>query len=113
MAKEEEERKYVFSKFYKICIVILIIIGIIVSPVYPELMMRMVIGIVLAIGVFFGFGPNEAHCEYVYKYIRIKINILFIKINWSLGCPSRMFAMLLSIGLYVFAVYVGFKMKII
>jgi hypothetical protein len=113
MAKEEEERKYVFSKFYKICIVILIIIGIIVSPVYPELMMRMVIGIVLAIGVFFGFGPNEAHCEYVYKYIRIKINILFIKINWSLGCPPRMFAILLSIGCYVLALYIGFKLKVI
>jgi len=112
MAKEEE-RKYVFSKFYKICIVILIIIGIIVSPVYPELMMRFVIGLVLGIGVFFGFGPNEAHCEYVYKYIRIKINILFIKINWSLGCPSRMFAMLLSIGCYILALYIGFKMKVI
>ncbi len=96
MAKEEEERKYVFSTFYKICVVILIIIGIIVSPVYPEIMMRIVIGLVLAIGVYFGFGPNEAHCEYVYKHIRIKINLL--KINWSLGCPPRMFAILVSIG---------------
>ena len=75
--------------------------------------MRFVIGLVLGIGVFFGFGPNEAHCEYVYKYIRIKINILFIKINWSLGCPSRMFAMLLSIGCYILALYIGFKMKVI
>jgi hypothetical protein len=113
MAKEEEERKYVFSKFYKICIIILIIIGIIVSPIYPELMIRMVIGIVLAIGVFFGFGPNEAHCEYVYKYIAIKINFLFIKINWSLGCLPRMFAILISIACYGLALLIGFKMKII
>ena len=73
--------------------------------------MRFVIGIILAIGIFFGFGTNEAHCEYFYKYIRIKIRLL--KINWSLGCPPRMFAILVSIGCYVLAVYVGFKMKVI
>jgi hypothetical protein len=80
-------------------------------PVYPEMMMRFVIGIILAIGIFFGFGTNEAHCEYFYKYIRIKISLL--KINWSLGCPPRMFAILVSIGCYVLAVYVGFKIRII
>jgi hypothetical protein len=113
MAKEEEERKLVFSKFYKICIVILIVLGIIVSPVYPELMMRFFIGIILAIGVFFGFGTNEAHCEYVYKYIKINIDFLFIKFKWSLGCRSRMFAMLVSIACYIFAVFVGFQLKVI
>ena len=106
-----EQRKFVFSKFYKICVIIVIVIAIIIMPVYPEMMMRFVIGIILAIGVFFGFGTNEAHCEYVYKYIRIKIRLL--KINWSLGCPPRMFAILLSIGFYIFAVYLGFHMKII
>jgi len=80
-------------------------------PVYPEMFMRLIIGIVLALGIFFGFGSNEAHCEYVYKHIKLKISIL--KINWSLGCPPRMFAILLSIGFYIFAVYIGFKMKII
>jgi hypothetical protein len=106
-----EERKYVFSSFYKICVVIVILVAIIIMPVYPEMMMRFVIGIILAIGIFFGFGTNEAHCEYFYKYIRIKIRLL--KINWSLGCPPRMFAILVSIGCYVLAVYVGFKMKVI
>ena len=106
-----EEQKLVFSKFYKICVVILILVAVIVMPVYPEMIMRLVIGVILAIGVFFGFGTNEAHCEYVYKHIKLKIS--FLKINWSLGCPPRMFAILLSIGCYVFAVYVGFKMKII
>jgi hypothetical protein len=106
-----EQRKFVFSKFYKICVIIVIVIAIIIMPVYPEMMMRFVIGIILAIGVFFGFGTNEAHCEYVYKYIRIKIRLL--KINWSLGCPPRMFAILLSIGCYILAVYVGFRMKVI
>jgi hypothetical protein len=106
-----EPPKFVFSKFYKICVVILIVVAIIIMPVYPEMAIRFFIGLILALGVFFGFGTNEAHCEYVYKYIRVKISLL--KINWSLGCPPRMFAMLLSIGLYVFAVYVGFKMKII
>jgi len=106
-----EKTKYVFSTFYKICVVILIIVSIIVMPVYPEMFMRLIIGIVLALGIFFGFGSNEAHCEYVYKHIKLKISIL--KINWSLGCPPRMFAILLSIGFYIFAVYIGFKMKII
>jgi hypothetical protein len=106
-----EKPKYVFSTFYKICVVILIIVSIIVMPVYPEMFMRLIIGIVLALGIFFGFGSNEAHCEYVYKHIKLKISIL--KINWSLGCPPRMFAILLSIGFYIFAVYIGFKMKII
>jgi hypothetical protein len=106
-----EERKYVFSTFYKVCVVIIIVVAIIIMPVYPEMMMRFVIGIILAIGIFFGFGTNEAHCEYFYKYIRIKISLL--KINWSLGCPPRMFAILVSIGCYVLAVYVGFKMKVI
>ena len=106
-----EERKFVFSSFYKICVVILIVVAVIVMPVYPEMAMRFVIGIILAIGIFFGFGTNEAHCEYFYKYIRIKISLL--KINWSLGCPPRMFAILVSLGCYILAVYVGFKMKII
>ena len=105
------EQKIVFSKFYKICVVILIVLAIIVTPVYPEMMMRMIIGIILAIGAFFGFGTNEAHCEYVYKHIKIKIRLL--KINWSLGCPPRMFAILLSIVFYIFALYVAFHMKVI
>ncbi len=106
-----EKPKYVFSTFYKICVVILILVSFIVMPVYPEMFMRLIIGIVLGIGVFFGFAPNEAHCEYVYKHIKLRIRIL--KINWSLGCPPRMFAILLSIGFYIFAVYLGFHMKII
>jgi hypothetical protein len=106
-----EERKFVFSTFYKLCVVVLIVVAIIVMPVYPEMAMRFVIGFILAVGLFFGFGTNEAHCEYFYKYIRIKISLL--KINWSLGCPPRMFAILVSIGCYVLAVYVGFKMKVI
>jgi len=105
------EQKIVFSQFYKICVVILIVLAIIVTPVYPEMMMRMIIGIILAIGAFFGFGTNEAHCEYVYKHIKIKIRLL--KINWSLGCPPRMFAIFLSIGFYIFALYVAFNMKVI
>ena len=105
------ETKYVFSQFYKICVVILIVVAIIVMPVYPEMIMRMFIGVILAIGVFFGFGTNDAHCEYVYKFIKIKISLL--KINWSLGCPPRMFAILLSIGFYILAVYIGFKCKLI
>ncbi len=106
-----EKPKYVFSQFYKICVVILIVVAIIVMPVYPEMIMRMFIGVILAIGVFFGFGTNDAHCEYVYKFIKIKIS--FLKINWSLGCPPRMFAILLSIGFYILAVYIGFKCKLI
>jgi hypothetical protein len=106
-----EKPKYVFSTFYKICVIIVIIIAFIVMPVYPEMFLRLIIGIILAIGVFFGFAPNEAHCEYVYNYIKIRIRIL--KINWSLGCPPRMFAILLSIAFYILAVYLGFRMKII
>ena len=106
-----EPPKYVFSKFYKLCVIFVIVIAIIVMPVYPEMFLRLIIGIILAVGVFFGFGTNEAHCEYVYKYIRIKIRLF--KINWSLGCPPRMFAILLSIGMYVLAVYVGFKCRVI
>ena len=106
-----ETSKYVFSTFYKICVLILIVVAFIVMPVYPEMFMRLIIGIVLAIGVFFGFAPNEAHCKYVYSHIKIRIRIL--KINWSLGCPPRMFAILLSIGMYVLAVYVGFKCRVI
>jgi hypothetical protein len=106
-----EERKFVFSKLYKLCVLFVIIISFIVMPVYPEMFLRLIIGIILAAGVFFGFGSNEAHCEYVYKYIRIKIRLL--KINWSLGCPPRAFAILLSIAFYILAVYAGFKFKLI
>jgi hypothetical protein len=106
-----EQPKYVFSKFYKLCVVFVIVIAIIVMPVYPEMFLRLILGIILAIGVFFGFGSNEAHCEYVYKHIKIRIRLL--KINWSLGCPPRMFAILLSIAIYILAVYVGFKCKLI
>jgi hypothetical protein len=106
-----EERKFVFSKLYKFCVLFVIIIAFIVMPVYPEMFLRLIIGIILAAGVFFGFGSNEAHCEYVYKFIKIKIRIL--KINWSLGCPPRSFAIFLSIGFYILAVYTGFKFKLI
>ena len=106
-----EERKFVFSKLYKCCVLFVIIIAFIVMPVYPEMFLRLIIGIILAAGVFFGFGSNEAHCEYVYKFIKIKIRLL--KINWSLGCPPRAFAILLSIAFYILAVYVGFKCKLI
>ena len=106
-----EKPKYVFSTFYKICVIIVILVAFIVMPVYPEMFLRLIICIVLAIGVFFGFAPNEAHCEYVYSHIKLRIRIL--KINWSLGCPPRMFAILLSIACYILAVYLGFKMKII
>jgi len=106
-----EPPKYVFSKFYKICVLIVIIVAFIIMPVYPEIFVRLIIGIILAIGIFFGFGTNEAHCKYVYDYIKIRIRIL--KINWSLGCPPRMFAILLSIAFYILAVYVGFSCKVI
>jgi hypothetical protein len=106
-----EERKFVFSKLYKICVVFVVVIAFIVMPVYPEMFLRMIVGIILGIGIFFGFGSNEAHCEYVYKHIKIKIRLL--RINWSLGCPPRAFAILLSILFYIFAVYFGFKCKLI
>lgn len=106
-----EKPKFVFSQLYKICVIIVIIVAIVIMPVYPEMIMRLFIGIILAIGVFFGFGTNEAHCEYVYSHIKLRIRIL--KINWSLGCPPRMFAILLSIAFYVLAVYIGFECKII
>ena len=108
-----EQPKFVFSKLYKICVVFVILISIIIMPVYPEMFLRIVVGIILAAGVFFGFGTNEAHCEYVYKHIGIKIGIWKLKINWSLGCLPRMVSILLSIGLYILAVYVGFLSGII
>ena len=106
-----EKPKFVFSQLYKICVIIVIIVAFIIMPVYPEMIMRLFIGVILAIGVFFGFGTNEAHCEYVYSHIKLRIRIL--KINWSLGCPPRMFAILLSIAFYILAVYIGFECKII
>jgi hypothetical protein len=104
-----EKPKYVFSKFYKFSALFVLIMMLIVMPVYPEMMMRFVIGIILGLGLFFGFGTNEAHCDYCYQYIKIKI----FRWKWALGCPPRMFAILLSIGFYILAVYVGFKCKII
>jgi hypothetical protein len=104
-----ETPKFVFSKFYKFTIIFLLVMMIIVMPVYPEMFFRFIIGLVLAVGVFFGFGTNEAHCQYVYQFIKIKI----FKWKWALGCPPRMFAMLVSIGCYMLAVYIGFKCKII
>lgn len=104
-----ETQKFVFSKFYKFTIIFLLVMMIIVMPVYPEMFFRFIIGLVLAVGVFFGFGTNEAHCQYVYQFIKIKI----FKWKWALGCPPRMFAMLVSIGCYMLAVYIGFKCKII
>jgi hypothetical protein len=106
-----EKPKYVFSTFYKLCFAFVVIIALLIMPVYPEMIMRIVIAAILGIGIFFGFAPNEAHCEYVYSYIKLRIRIL--KINWSLGCPPRMFAMLVSIGFYILAVYLAFKMKLI
>jgi hypothetical protein len=106
-----EKPKYVFSKFYKLCVIFVIAIAFIVMPVYPEMFLRLIVGIILGLGVFFGFGPNDAHCEYVYKHIKIRIRLL--RINWALGCPPRSFAIFLSIAFYILAVYVGFRCKLI
>jgi hypothetical protein len=117
MAKDKDKNKkqrFIFSKFYKICVFILIFLAFVVSPIYPEMILRMLIGIILAIGIFFGYAPDEVHCEYVYQYIKIEIKILdIIDWSWALGCPSRLFAMLVSIGCYGGAVLLGFKTKII
>ena len=104
-----EKPKFVFSKLYKYSVLFVIIIAFIVLPVYPEMFFRFLIGIILGISVFFGFGTNEAHCDYVYQYIKIKI----FRWKWALGCPPRMFAILLSIAFYILAVYIGFNCKII
>ena len=104
-----EKPKFVLSKFYKFSALFVVLIAFIVMPVYPEMFLRFIVGIILGIGVFFGFGTNEAHCEYVYSHIKIKI----FKWRWALGCPPRMFAILLSIGFYILAVYVGFKCRLL
>ena len=104
-----ERPKFVFSKFYKYSALFVLIIMIIVMPVYPEMFLRFLVGILLGIGVFFGFGTNEVHCEYVYRHIKIKI----FRFKWALGCPPRMFAILLSITFYILAVYLGFRCKIL
>jgi hypothetical protein len=104
-----EKPKFVFSKFYKYSALFVLVIMLIVMPVYPEMFLRFIVAIILGLGVFFGFGTNEAHCEYVYSYIKIKI----FRWRWALGCPPRMFAILLSIVFYILAVYVGFKFKIL
>lgn len=118
MAKDEGQQKepprLVFSTFYKICVFILVFLAIVVSPIYPEMILRILIAIILAVGIFFGFASDEAHCKYVYQLVRIRINIMdVIKWSWTLGCPSRSFAMLVSIGCYLGAVLLAFKTKII
>lgn len=88
--------------------------AIVVSPVYPEMILRILVAIILGIGVFFGFASDEIHCEYVYQFVKIRINIMnTIKWSWTLGCPSRSFAMMVSIGCYLGALLLAFKTKII
>ena len=120
MAKDEgqgqqkEPQRFIFSTFYKICVFILIFMAIVVSPIYPEMILRILIAIILGIGIFFGFASDESHCKYVYQLVRIRINILdVIKWSWTLGCPSRSFAMFVSIGCYLGALLLAFKTRII
>lgn len=118
MAKDEGQQKqpqrFIFSTFYKICVLIVVFLAIVVSPIYPEMILRILIAIILAVGIFFGFASDKSHCKYVYDLIKIKINILdIIKWKWALGCQPRYFAMLVSIGCYLGAVLLAFKTKII
>jgi len=112
--EQKEPQRFIFSTFYKICVFILVFVAIVVSPIYPEMILRILIAIILGIGVFFGFASDETHCKYVYDLIKIRINIFdIIKWSWSLGCQPRYFAMLVSIGCYLGALLLAFKTKII
>ena len=80
---------------FKVALGIIIIIPIILKDVYPELLSRTIIVVIIIIAAIFGFAPNETLC------------------NNGLGCHSKFVTILISILLYIFAVYIAYKTNII
>jgi hypothetical protein len=80
---------------FKVALGIIIIIPIILKDVYPELLSRTIVVVIIIIAAIFGFAPNETLC------------------NNGLGCHSKFVTILISILLYIFAVYIAYKTNII
>ena len=80
---------------FKVALGIIIIIPIILKDVYPELLSRTIVVVTIIIAAIFGFAPNETLC------------------NNGLGCHSKFVTILISILLYIFAVYIAYKTNII
>lgn len=80
---------------FKVALGIIIIIPIILKDVYPELLSRTIVVFTIIIAAIFGFAPNETLC------------------NNGLGCHSKFVTILISILLYIFAVYIAYKTNII
>ena len=93
-------RSFLKKKTVSILLFIILIVPILLVKSYPELLIRTIIGISLLTALFFGFMPNEILCKTIYREL-------------GLGCPKRYVAILISLLLYVFAIYISFKTNII
>jgi glucan phosphoethanolaminetransferase (alkaline phosphatase superfamily) len=100
---EEAEKK--IKSFFNKKIVLIIVVILIIAPLcllesYPALLVRIIIAIVLICSAFFGFAPNDTICKNIYKKV-------------GLGCLPRFVAIVISLCLYVVAIFIGYKTNII
>jgi hypothetical protein len=105
----EKKKMYIVSKYYTFSALFVILMAFVLMPVYPEIFLRMVTGLLLVISIFFGFASNEMHCKYFYDYLNIKI----FKWKFGIDCQPRIVSILLSIGFYILAVWFASSSKII
>ena len=108
MGDENTNIKLPNSLLYKVTLLVILIIPVVLYPVYPAMIQRMIIIILLMIAGFFGFATDEMHCKYVYNQIKIKI----FRWSWSLGCQPRIVAILISISTYTLAALFSYLLEI-
>lgn len=108
MSDDNTNIKLPNSLLYKVTLIVIIVVPFLLYPVYPEMLKRMIVIILLIVAGFFGFATNEMHCKYVYNQIKIKI----YKWTWSLGCQPRIIAILISISTYIVAALISYMSDI-
>lgn len=103
MSDDNTNIKLPNSLLYKVTLIVIIVVPFLLYPVYPEMLKRMIVIILLMVAGFFGFATDEMHCKYVYNQIKIKI----LRWSFSLGCQPRIIALLISISTYIVAALIS------
>jgi hypothetical protein len=66
-----DDAKYFVSKAYTIICVILVLVVLYITPVYPEMLVRVLFGFMIFAAGFFGFASDEQHCDLFYRKLKL------------------------------------------
>lgn len=96
------------SFFAKTALIIVVIVSVVTSYVYPEMMIRMFMLIWVGFAFFFGFAPNAAHTAF---YDAIKIGKV-LRIFGMTRLPRWFTVYVLSVFCYFSALSSGYNAEL-